>query len=173
MAPTGYLSLPLELRQKILNDALADAADQDFALNINVRLFKMAMMATLYSTQDATPSRPSAPHLHDCASTIISVHPTIIDDVSFVLEQHLKTLERDWAQPSGWGLKLPKYASNSNLTGDYFVTWVSAEYRDKLHRWNALLKFQFPMSSCVEVKNMRARWVPLWSVFHSCCVFYQ
>lgn len=89
MALTGYLSLPLELRQKILHDALEDATDQDIALNVNIRLLKALVDPVLYFGDPEyayPPYQPTASHLYAVASNLIHVHPTIKTDLPFVLE---------------------------------------------------------------------------------------
>lgn len=99
MTPIGYFFLPLELRQKILHDALEDAVDQDMALNVNFRLLE-DVVENRYNKKKL--GHPSIPHLHACAMTLIHTHPTIINDIPFVLEQHLKVLEEDWARSFDW-----------------------------------------------------------------------
>ncbi|TLD30292.1 hypothetical protein E2P81_ATG06945 [Venturia nashicola] len=170
MAPTGYLSLPLELRQKIVNDALEDAAEQDFALNTNVRLIENAVIGytSLCSTKDANSSRPSAPHLQDGATILISVHHTIIDNIAFVLEQHLKTLEEDWARPSGWSLSKSRvYNFKSNIVQQHFVIWMSV---NKLHHWSTLLKSNIFGPSHEKLKRWRAMRRAVCSIPESCYI---
>ncbi|QDS70108.1 hypothetical protein FKW77_005224 [Venturia effusa] len=140
MPPTSYLSLPLELRQKILSEALEDATHQDIAFNVNIRLFEVVV----WSRWPGKAFRPaSAPHLHACAKVLAVSHPVIVEDLPFVLEQQLKVFECDREQsihqetpPKSmymwWrGRILCRYEAS--------LAWLKTESGEKLKRWAPLM----------------------------------
>lgn len=93
----GFLSLPRELRQKILNHTFDDPTEQDIGLCSNLKL-----LATIGGNDEGTEyvrnkshKHVSAPHLHAWASTLALVHEIVGEDLPFVLNRHLMILEID------------------------------------------------------------------------------
>lgn len=134
MLATGYLSLPLELRQKILHHALEDATDQDRALNTNIKLLEIVVYPWCYTRGT---NCPSAPHLYRISSNITRVHPTIADDIQFVLEQNLKVLEEERARYFEWSYAAHMIVLNGQITEFYepASAWLTIDHRKKLRRW--------------------------------------
>lgn len=88
--PTAtFLSLPREIRQKILFEVFDGACDQDVAFMINLN-----MLAVVFTNSGPVqPPRVRAPHISDLASTLSLVHPTIHEDTGYVLEKQLAKME--------------------------------------------------------------------------------
>ncbi|KAE9963660.1 hypothetical protein EG328_007801 [Venturia inaequalis] len=102
-----FLSLPREIRQKILTKVLADALVEDFALMDILTFFRFELQHP--SQFHPTRNHVKVPHLSDAASTLSEVHPTIKEDIPYVLEKQLARIEGyydDWnASGNVWDYK--------------------------------------------------------------------
>lgn len=89
--PTGYLSLPLELRQQILYESFSDAYEKDRKFNevlIRARL--------LFHMDERVRSQRHAPSICDWASALDSTHGCVRLDLKFVLKVKLRDFEKDF-----------------------------------------------------------------------------
>lgn len=88
---TTFLSLPLEIRQKILTEVLTDALAEDFALMDILTYFKYALQYSRHFRP--TRSHVKVPNLGDAASTLAEVHPIIKEDLPYVVNKQLAQIE--------------------------------------------------------------------------------
>jgi len=82
--PTTFLTLPRELRQKILFDTFHGAHGLDLLFNFRHYCFLTRAMKEEFKT----------PNIERKARELALVHPTIAEDIGFVLEQW-KAIRRD------------------------------------------------------------------------------
>ncbi|RDI86559.1 hypothetical protein Vi05172_g3358 [Venturia inaequalis] len=90
--PAGFLTLPRELRQKILLLSLDEASKDDVMFNMLLR-----RLSDIIPNLSSTPRRPrppiSAPHIMTWASALHSVDPSVCEDLPFVIEKCLSRFE--------------------------------------------------------------------------------
>lgn len=85
----NFLTLPRELRQKILFESFEHALEQDVGFNTN-----HAILHYLLSDHRNTCDRPvSAHHIGSWASTLAATHEIVSIDLGYVLEKRLEQLE--------------------------------------------------------------------------------
>ncbi|KAE9969862.1 hypothetical protein BLS_003265 [Venturia inaequalis] len=89
--PLTFLSLPREIRQKILIDSelFEDAYDQDMKFMNNFSIFRSITLGKY-----DLPCRIKAPNLESVASILAAVHPTIKEDMTYLLRKHLEKIEQ-------------------------------------------------------------------------------
>lgn len=80
--PANFLTLPREIRQKVLYELFNDVCEQDAHFTNNVLLLEQALGIR-------SPKGQLLPHTHDHASTLYSIHQTVSEDVRFVANQVL------------------------------------------------------------------------------------
>ena len=107
-APANFLTLPREIRQKILYEPFDDACEHDSRFSINVNLPDCHLGRKV-----------SVPHflpqIHDHMSTLYSIHRTINEDMEFVVKQVLASFQ-----------------------GVYNQVVAKEEYVQKFGRWHTL-----------------------------------
>ncbi|QDS67554.1 hypothetical protein FKW77_003071 [Venturia effusa] len=86
---TTFLSLPREIRQKILTIVFEDALIEDLAFMDNLAYLYNTLNRRFYPTR----SHVKVPHLGKAASTLSKVHPTVKDDIPYVLNKRLAQIE--------------------------------------------------------------------------------
>lgn len=114
-----FLSLPREIRQKILTKVLADALAEDFALMDILTYFRFELQHP--SHFHPTRNHVKIPHLSDAASTLAKVHSTIATDLPYVLDKQLAQIEGyydnwnasssiwDYKETEFWQAKAPRW----------------------------------------------------------------
>lgn len=90
--PASFLTLPRELRQKILLLSLEEASKDDIKFNILLRRLS-DIMPNFYCTSPRPRSPISAPHIMKWASVLHSVDSLVCEDLPLVIEQCLCRFE--------------------------------------------------------------------------------
>lgn len=104
---TGFLSLPRELRQKILQCAFQDAAIDDNTLHGFLRysylgLTRVSTGQRIHLAVKSYTGRLEgcfklrgkyAPHIHALASKLVGVHPSMFNDLAYVVNKALDYLQ--------------------------------------------------------------------------------
>lgn len=89
----NFLTLPRELRQKILYESFEDALEQDVGFNTN-----HAILHYLLSTYRETCDRPvSAHNIGSWASTLAATNDIMSIDLGYVMKKRLEELEARYA----------------------------------------------------------------------------
>lgn len=107
-APANFLTLPRELRQKILYESFDDACEQDIHFSTNVNLLDHILDVR-------RPIVYFLPHVHKHTSNLASIHRTISDDLNFVMKQVLAAFKSGFNE-----------------------VWWAGDYCEKENRWRAL-----------------------------------
>lgn len=139
--PVSFLTLPREIRQKILHDSFEPALQQDIGFNTN-----HAILHYLLSKQRNTCPRPvSAHNIASWASTLSATHKIINTDLTHVLKSRLADLEVNYAtkQQDVEGYECPFRKAFRRVT----TAGAKPVLVKGLHRWEVV--------SCLE--NFR-RW---------------
>ncbi|TLD30298.1 hypothetical protein E2P81_ATG06951 [Venturia nashicola] len=85
----NFLTLPREVRQKIIHESFEYALEQDIGFNTN-----HAILHYLLSSHRNTCDRPVSAHsIGSWASTLAATHEIVSIDLGYVLEKRLKELE--------------------------------------------------------------------------------
>lgn len=105
-ATTGFLSLPRELRQKIFQNAFREAAIDDNTFcgllkyshlgltNAETRLIVLNVKSYISRLERGIILRGNyAPHIHALASKLVEVHPSVSDDLAYVVDKALDYLQ--------------------------------------------------------------------------------
>ena len=99
--PANMLTLPREIRQKIFEHAFINARAEDCRLDdifTDMRHVVNASQNERLAEEFYNVDRP-APHIHDLAHNLSGIHPTIRDDLGFVMDRELTLLVEDMEAP--------------------------------------------------------------------------
>ncbi|TLD30218.1 hypothetical protein E2P81_ATG06871 [Venturia nashicola] len=125
-APANFLTLPLELRQKILHESFNEACEQDIRFSDNVNLLDQIL-------DIRRPVVHLLPYIHRHASNLASVHRTIGYDMGFVLKQVLAAFESGFNEAWWAGTHCEKKDRWHTLATDIEVGSFRDEDDDILH----------------------------------------
>lgn len=102
--PPNLLTIPREIRQKILYYTLFTSLAEDISLARNIMLLNQVSISnhTLQSFARQIMSRIiSAPHISNTAHVLNRIHPTICSELPFVVHQRLDEFDN----PNNWPRK--------------------------------------------------------------------
>lgn len=108
ITPANFLTLPCELRQKILHESFNEACEQDIRFSTNANLLD-------YILDIRRPIVHFLPHVHQHACNLASTHSTIGYDMDFVLKRVLADFARGFDD-----------------------AWWAGDYSAKQSRWHIL-----------------------------------
>lgn len=91
-----FLSLPLELRQKILNYSFSDAFLDDIKFNCNIDVIQHLAQSPKFYMKEHRPA--ALPHVAAHIATLLAIHPTIRNDLVFVIRQRLDIFDTIYKQ---------------------------------------------------------------------------
>ncbi|KAE9967303.1 hypothetical protein BLS_006449 [Venturia inaequalis] len=95
--PPNLLTIPREIRQKILHYSFCDSIDADIRFYFNIclvfRISDKCENDDLYNFASDTINSGPSPYTHDWAHTLDRIHPTISEELGFVVEKVLDELE--------------------------------------------------------------------------------
>lgn len=94
---TNFLTLPRELRQKILNLSFDDTTAKDIEFNVYLCALREAVETRI--SIDCTQTE-SLPHTSQWAHTLVSIHPTVTEDLGYVLRNVIRDLEQQTSRSS-------------------------------------------------------------------------
>lgn len=122
-ANTPFLSLPREVRQKILTKVLADAVVEDFTLMDILTYFRFELQQPTHF--HPTRNHVKVPHLSEAASTLSEVRPIIKEDLPFVLNEQL--------------MKIEGYYDNWNASGSVWEYKENSDWKARAEQWMPLM----------------------------------
>jgi hypothetical protein len=145
--PTSLESLPRELRQQTFTYAFNNAISEDIKFNDNIKqclsdscgfitpqskIHTSLEQALDHHRGSWTTSYWAEPgihatHIHDLASALCWIFPSLVDDVAFVLEKSLKIFEEEQSKAMDPTKPRAEYDNHIQLYG------VGAEERGELH----------------------------------------
>lgn len=136
---TSILTLPRELRQKILERSFDKPIDRD----IRFRLCQGTLMLAACGPMEHLPL--SAPHVSAWATTLNSMHRIISDDPPFMLSKRLKFLEGifpHWSPKLGLAHSDTVFIQASHSSHCIDCNDLSCSYSSRFDMYNSRLKIK-------------------------------